>query len=99
VLTSYFGNHYEFSFTAPTGVTREFDSFWDAAREAGASRIYGGIHFNFANRDGLALGENVAEWALDTFEESHEAVAADRIPWTGDSGLLGIASAAENLWA
>ncbi len=69
MLTAYFGKHYEFSFTAPapTNATREFDSFWDAAKEAGMSRIYGGIHFSFANKDGLELGEDVAEWVLDSF--------------------------------
>jgi hypothetical protein len=75
VLTAFFGKHYEFSFTAPapTHATREFDSFWDAAKEAGMSRIYGGIHFSFANKDGLALGEDVAEWVLQSFAESSSA--------------------------
>ena len=75
VLTEFFGKHYEFSYTAPTGVTREFDSFWDAAHEAGMSRIYGGIHFSFSNHDGQALGEDVAEWVLDSFAESSSAEA------------------------
>ena len=70
VLTSFFGKHYDFSFTALNGVTRNFDSFWDAAKEAGMSRIYGGIHFSFANKDGLALGEDMADWVLDSFESS-----------------------------
>jgi hypothetical protein len=75
VLTEFFGKHYEFSYTAPNGVTREFDSFWDAAHEAGMSRIYGGIHFSFSNHDGQALGEEVAEWVLDSFAESASADA------------------------
>jgi hypothetical protein len=75
VLTEFFGKHYEFSYTAPTGVTREFDSFWEAANEAGMSRIYGGIHFSFSNEDGKALGEEVAEWVLDSFAESSSADA------------------------
>jgi membrane-associated phospholipid phosphatase len=36
--------------------TRKFDSAWSAAREAGMSRIYGGIHFQDDNVDGLKLG-------------------------------------------
>ncbi|MGG5810688.1 Ig-like domain-containing protein [Falsiroseomonas sp. CW058] len=44
------------------GVTRSFDNFVDAALEAGKSRIYAGIHFDFANRDGIATGEKVAEY-------------------------------------
>jgi len=74
VLTAFFGKHYEFSATAPNVATREFDSFWDAANEAGMSRIYGGIHFSFSNEDGKALGEDVAEWVLENFS-STDAVA------------------------
>jgi hypothetical protein len=43
------------------GVVRRFNRFSEAASEAGRSRIYGGIHFEFANRDGLRLGNEVAE--------------------------------------
>jgi hypothetical protein len=41
--------------------TRQFTSFWDAAHEAGRSRIYGGIHFSFDNEAGLKLGQSVGE--------------------------------------
>jgi len=40
-------------------VTRHFGSFTQAAEEAGLSRIYGGIHFNFDNTAGLQLGRQV----------------------------------------
>ena len=91
VLTAFFGKHYEFSFTAPapTHATREFDSFWDAAQEAGMSRIYGGIHFSFANEDGLELGEDVAEWVLESFAQSSSADAV---------ALTGIAFDADATW-
>jgi membrane-associated phospholipid phosphatase len=39
------------------GVTRSFSSFGQAAIEAAASRVYGGIHFRFASDDGLAIGD------------------------------------------
>ncbi len=42
-------------------MTRTFDSFWDAAEEAGMSRIYGGIHFQFDNTSGLAAGRAVGD--------------------------------------
>lgn len=42
------------------GVVRQFKSYNQAAREAGMSRIYGGIHYNADNRDGLILGRRVA---------------------------------------
>lgn len=41
------------------GVTRSFASYKEAALEAGKSRIYGGIHVEVDNRDGLKLGERV----------------------------------------
>ena len=43
---------------------RQFTSFWQAAEEAGMSRIYGGIHFSFDNSVGLELGNQVAHTAL-----------------------------------
>ena len=68
VLTRTFGT---VSFQSTTfglpGVVRQFSSFEQAAQEAGRSRIYGGIHFQFANTDGLAIGQSVGEWTMDTF--------------------------------
>jgi hypothetical protein len=72
VLASYFGTNYEFEFTSASGATREFDSFRAAAQEAGMSRIYGGIHYNFANKDGLALGRNIADWTIDALDPVHD---------------------------
>jgi hypothetical protein len=40
-------------------VTLAWRTFSEAAAEAGISRIYGGIHFDRANVDGLALGRQV----------------------------------------
>ena len=47
-------------------VKRRFTGFWAAAEEAGMSRIYGGIHWQFDNTDGLAGGKMVAEHVLKT---------------------------------
>jgi hypothetical protein len=44
---------------APTVAARQFSSFRAAAEEAGRSRIYGGIHFQFDNRNGLAVGRRI----------------------------------------
>lgn len=44
------------------GVARAYAGFWAAAEEAGVSRIYGGIHWPFDNRDGLACGRRVGEY-------------------------------------
>jgi hypothetical protein len=43
------------------GRVRSYPGFWAAANEAGRSRIYGGIHYEFDNREGLACGRNLAE--------------------------------------
>jgi len=50
----------------PTGYTRTYGSFSEAAAEAGMSRIYGGIHWMSDNVDGALLGENVANQVLGT---------------------------------
>ena len=46
--------------SAPGGQSRTYPSFSAAAEEAGLSRVVGGIHFNFGNRDGLAAGKAIA---------------------------------------
>jgi hypothetical protein len=48
-------------------VNRSFTSFDDAAEEAGQSRIFGGIHFQFANQAGLAAGRALADFVIDRF--------------------------------
>ncbi len=68
VLTSFFG---DLSFTSTSvglpGVVRAFDSFTEAADEAGISRIYGGIHFQSANEDGLASGRALGNYVIKNF--------------------------------
>jgi membrane-associated phospholipid phosphatase len=49
------------------GVTRSFTSFSAAAAEAGQSRIYGGIHFQFDNQQGLAGGGALGEYVFAHF--------------------------------
>jgi hypothetical protein len=64
-LEAFFGtDRVRFSSTSDglPGVTRSFDSFSAAAEEAGASRIYGGIHWTFDNTDGLACGREIGEF-------------------------------------
>src|SRR5213078_1294159 len=59
VLAAFFGSD-EIPFTTTSedlpGVSRSYSSFSQAAAEAGMSRIYGGIHFQSANLNGLASG-------------------------------------------
>jgi len=46
------------------GVYRSFSTCFDAAEEAAASRIYGGIHFRSASEDGLQAGMSIGEWTV-----------------------------------
>jgi membrane-associated phospholipid phosphatase len=77
VLTAMFGDR-PFSFVSDSmpGVTRSFASFQQAAEEAAASRVYGGIHFPFDNAAGLATGRMVGTWTLSFFRR----LAEDRGP-------------------
>lgn len=67
VLTSVLGEDYAF-----TDITHEreglaprhYDSFWQAAEEAGISRLYGGIHFRSAIEQGLAQGRCIGAFAI-----------------------------------
>ena len=61
VLAALLGDQHRFEATSPflPGVTRRFSSFRQAAEEAGMSRVYGGIHFLRAVRDGSKLGKAV----------------------------------------
>jgi hypothetical protein len=53
-------------------VTRHFSSFQQAAEEAAASRVYGGIHYPFDNADGLATGRSVGAWTMGVFQRLDE---------------------------
>ncbi len=70
VLAMFYGTD-NVSFTTGSdflpGVTRSFTSFSGAAMEAMNSRLYGGIHYRFANEDGLASGLQIGEWASTNY--------------------------------
>jgi hypothetical protein len=63
VLTSQIGDRVRFAMTSLTlpGATRHFNSFTEAAKEAGMSRVYGGIHFVHAVEDGLMEGKDIGQ--------------------------------------
>jgi len=62
ILTSFFGEH-SFSLTMKN-MTRVYNNFYDAAYEAGRSRIYGGIHFEFSNIPSINMGMSIAREVL-----------------------------------
>jgi PAP2 superfamily len=49
------------------GITRFFNSFSQAAKENADSRVYAGIHFRSACRDGIKLGEQIGRRAFAHF--------------------------------
>lgn len=65
ILTAVFGSNLAFTDTTheDDGLpARSFTDFWEAAEEAGISRLYGGIHFPAAIHRGLEQGRCVAGW-------------------------------------
>ena len=68
VLADQFGEHTRFQMTsdAMPGVARSFNNFTDAINEVQDARIFAGIHFRSATRDGQTLGASVAELVLET---------------------------------
>ena len=71
VLDSFFGANFAFTDTrrpesAPR--PRHFTGFDQAAAEAAASRMYGGIHFRFDNEVGLAVGREIGRFVLQHME-------------------------------
>jgi len=67
ILTHYFGDnfHYTDNVEEKYGLTpRSFNSFTQAATEAGMSRFWGGIHFKDAIDNGIIQGVKVGQWVL-----------------------------------
>ena len=78
VLANYFGSNTSFTVntdsTVPdlVGVTRSFPDFPSALDEIVNARIWGGIHFRFADVDGRQLGTSVAQYILaNSFQPVH----------------------------
>jgi hypothetical protein len=61
VLIELLGDKVPFSATSLTlpGATRQFKKFSEAAEENGLSRLYAGIHFRYAVKEGRRQGRNV----------------------------------------
>jgi len=82
VLARFFGTD-NISFTTGSdflpGVTRSFASFSAAAAEAGQSRIYGGIHYQFDNVDALHAGNALGNYVADHFLNPRKRLTAASI--------------------
>lgn len=72
VLANYFGNESAFATESETlpGVMRSYDSFTQAANEANDSRVYGGIHFRSACRDGRVGGDAIGSFVSANVAQS-----------------------------
>lgn len=72
ILRNFFGDDISFSTEGlmdalGTIGTRSYTSFSQAADEAGDSRIYGGIHFDFSNDPAVATGQALADMVFGQF--------------------------------
>lgn len=70
LMELFFGNDaisFDVTSEGVPGVTRHFDSLWAAAEEAGMSRVYGGIHWDFSSEAGLKAGSALAEYIYAHF--------------------------------
>lgn len=79
VLALFFGtDQISFSTTSDglPGVTRAFTRLSAAAEEAGQSRIYGGIHWQYDNQAGLASGRALGEHVFFNLLAQHAAAGA-----------------------
>jgi hypothetical protein len=71
VLAHVFGDGTAFTMTSntasPSGSTRSFVSFSQAADENADSRVMAGIHFRFSCEAGQKLGDDVADWIIRNY--------------------------------
>ncbi|MEP7127223.1 MAG: vanadium-dependent haloperoxidase [Chitinophagales bacterium] len=81
ILTKYFGDNVEFTDSANMVIglnPRTFKSFYDAAKEAGYSRMYGGIHFEAAIVDGIQSGRCLADNVMKNIKLGSGSTAPDQ---------------------
>ncbi len=67
VLSKLFGENFAFTDSTETEFnlpSRSFNSFREASREAGESRILGGIHYRIGCNEGLRQGQRVGEFII-----------------------------------
>lgn len=71
-------------------VIRTFDSFSEASAEMARSRIYMGVHFDFDDIEGRALGGHIADWI--------NATAFTAVPEPSSLLLAGLCLAGMGAW-
>lgn len=58
---------FEMNLQGTQGTTRTYNTFTEAAIEAGMSRIWNGIHYQFSNEAGMDAGKKIADLVLATY--------------------------------
>jgi hypothetical protein len=79
VLTRFFGSdavQVAVTFPPVFGVTRSYSRFSQITEEVENARVWGGMHFRSANRDGIAVGRRIGEIALRDFPRPAASLAA-----------------------
>ena len=87
VLTHFYGTDaIRFSARSDSmpGVVRTFESLSACADEVGMSRIYGGIHYRFDNREGQRSGRLVADYVT-----AHTLLPNDQLPLVRVESVVG----------
>lgn len=90
VLTRFFGTDaipFDARSDSLPGVIRHFESLSACADEIGRSRIFGGIHFQFANHEGKRSGERIADFVSANYLLADEILPLVRIEPAGSAGL------------
>ncbi len=76
VLRAFFGSDdvdVSVTFPAPFGVTRSYRRFSEITEEVDNARVWGGIHFRSADRDGSEIGRKIGEIVVRDFPKSAPA--------------------------
>ena len=79
MLTRFFGSdavQVAVTFPPVFGVTRSYSRFSQITEEVENARVWGGMHFRSANRDGIAVGRRIGEIALRDFPRPAASLAA-----------------------
>jgi hypothetical protein len=95
VLELFYGTD-ELPFDCPSdalpGIIRSFETCSAAADESGKSRVYGGIHWEFSNQDGLRSGRDLGEYVVATYLKEQPRHSGGRL-----CGAFGLGNAAATL--
>ena len=69
ILARFFGDNTSFDIPSQElpGVSRSYGSFSQAANENADSRLFGGVHIDAANVDGVSVGQDVGNFVFDRY--------------------------------